>query len=151
MHSQTDPRRTDSVLSESMSLCVKRIGLSSSPLAISSSPESFVYRGKQISPALFVLAFMERYISASKLRWRKYVDRGEPADRYHHKGKRTVRGRFMDESARSQSIMPAAPPLHYGDTVHTYRTASIYQMCCHAEWELKVQVWEVLLAMLEVA
>ncbi len=37
-HSQTASRHKDSVLSESMFLCVKRIGLSNSPLAISSSP-----------------------------------------------------------------------------------------------------------------
>lgn len=99
-----------------------------------------------ISPALFVLAFMERYISASKVRWRKYVDRGEPADRYHHKGRGTVRGRFMDESARSQSITPAALPLHYGDTMRTHRPASIYHMSCHAERELKVLACKVLIS-----
>lgn len=93
-----------------------------------------------VSPAFFVLAFMERYISASKLRWRKYVDRGEPGDRYHHKGRGTVRSRFMDESAHSQSIMPTALPLHYGDTMRTHRPASIYHMSCHAERELNVPV-----------
>lgn len=76
---------------------------------------------------------MERYISASKLRWRKYGDRREPADRYGHKGRRTVRGRFMDIAARSQSIMPAALPLHYGDTMHTHRPARIYHMHCHVD------------------
>lgn len=78
---------------------------------------------------------MERYISASKLRWRKYGDRGEPADRYGHKGRRTVRGRFMDEAARSQSIMPEALPLHYGDTMPTHRPAGIYHMYCHTDRE----------------
>ncbi len=132
-YSQTASRHKDSVLSESMFLCVKRIGLSNGPLAISSSPlhkplstsrpESFVKRSRQGSPALFVSAFMERYISASKLRWRKYGDRREPADRYGHKGRRTVRSRFMDEAAHSQSIMPTALPLHYGDTIPTHRLA----------------------------
>lgn len=140
MHSQTASPSTDSVLSESASLCAKRIGLSSSPLAISSSPlhkplsttrpESFVWRSRRGSPALFVSAFMERYISASKLRWRKYGDRREPADRYGHKGRRTVRGRFMDESARPRSITPAALPLHYGDTMHTHGPARIFHVCC---------------------
>lgn len=68
-HSQTASQwHTDSVLSESVSLSVKRIGLSNSPLAISSSslhkplsttrPESFVLGSRQGSPALFVSAFM---------------------------------------------------------------------------------------------
>lgn len=68
MYSQTASRHTDSVLSESVSLSVKRIGLSNSPLAISFSslhkplsttrPEPFVLRSRQGSPALFVSAFM---------------------------------------------------------------------------------------------
>lgn len=116
-HSPTASRHRDSVLTESTSLYVKRIGLSNSPLAISSSPlhkplsttmrKSFVQGSRRGSPALFVSAFMWRYISASKLRWRKYGDRGEPADRYRHKGRRTVRGRFMGDAAGAQSITPA--------------------------------------------
>lgn len=146
-HSQTASRHKDSVLSESVVLCVKRIGLSNGPLAISASPlhkplsttrpESFVWRSRRGSPALFVSAFMERYISASKLRWRKYGDRREPADRYGHKGRGTVRGRFMDEAARSQSIILAALPLHYGDTMPTHRPARIYHMCCHTDREVE--------------
>lgn len=114
------------------------LAISCSPLhkpLSTTRPESFVQGSRRGSPALFVSAFMERYISASKLRWRKYGDRGEPADRYGHKGKRTVRGRFMDEAARSQSIMPAALPLHYGDTTHTHRLAGIYHMYCHWDRE----------------
>ena len=80
---------------------------------------------------------MERYISASKLRWRKYGDRGEPADRYGHKGRRTVRGRFMDEAASSQSITPAALPLHYGDTMHTHRLFGIYHIYCQTDSEVE--------------
>lgn len=41
-----------------------------------------VWRSEWDSLALFVSAFMERYISASKLSWRKYGDRRKPADRY---------------------------------------------------------------------
>lgn len=39
----------------------------------------------------------------------------------------------MDEPARSQSIMPAALPLHYGDTIHACRPADIYHMYCQSE------------------
>lgn len=34
----------------------------------------------------------------------------------------------MDEAAGSQSIVPAALPLHYGDTMHIHQQAGIYHM-----------------------
>lgn len=39
----------------------------------------------------------------------------------------------MDEAARSQSIMPAALPLHYGNTIHIHSPAAIYHLNFHME------------------
>lgn len=133
-HSQTASWHRDSVWSESVFVCEENrafLTISSSPLhkpLSSTGHVPFVPWTNSGSPSLFVSAFMERYISASQLRWRKYADRRESADRYDTKAKRTVRGRFMDEAARSQSIMPAALPLHYGNTIHTRRLAAIYHL-----------------------
>ncbi len=43
----------------------------------------------------------------------------------------------MDGVACSQSIMPAALPLHYGDTIPTHRPARIYHMYCHTDREVE--------------
>lgn len=144
-YSQTASWHRDSVWSESVFVCEENrsfLTISSSPLhkpLSSTGHVPFVPWTNWGSPFLFVSAFMERYISASQLRWRKYADRRESADRYDTKAKRTVRGRFMDEVARSQSIMPAALPLHYGNTIHTRRPAAIYHLNFHTK---NVWVWK---------
>lgn len=145
-YSQEASWRRDSVWSESVFVCEENrsfLTISSSPLhkpLSSTGHVPFVQRTKWGSPALFVSAFMERYISASQLRWRKYADRRESADRYDTKAKRTVRGRFMDEAEGSQSIMPVALPLHYGNT---RRPTAIYYLNFHSKnvWPRKPPVF----------
>ena len=53
------------------------------------------------------------------------------------KAEQWLGGRFMDEATCAQSIMPAALPLHYGDTMPTRRLAGIYHMYCHADREVE--------------
>lgn len=88
-HSQTALQRTDSVLTERSSLCAERIGLCSSPWPsapllssplhepLSTTRARVLCAGVQarLPSPLCVGPFMEKYISASKLRWRKYGDR----------------------------------------------------------------------------
>lgn len=95
-HSQTASWHRDNVWSGSVFMCEEnRPFLTISPSPLHKPPSSrghvsFVQRTKRGSPALFVLAFMEWYISASQPRWRKYADRKESADRYATKARGTV-------------------------------------------------------------
>lgn len=67
-----------------------------------------------------------------EIQWQKGAGRS-----LRHKGRRTVRGRFMDEAVRSQSITPAVLPLHYGNARPTHRSACIYHMYCHTDRKVK--------------
>lgn len=133
---RTAPRHKDNVLSESVFLCVRPFQRSA-PLflhkPLSSSPARALCERElaRLSSRPLCRTFMARYISASKLRWRKYGDSGGASRSLRHKGGRTVRGRFMEQAAHARSIMPAALLLHYGNTEPTHRPQPIHHTYCH--------------------
>lgn len=89
---------TDTIVAQSESVFVceeNRSFLTIGPSPLHKPPLSrghvpFVQRTKRGSPVLFVLAFMEWYISSSPPRWRKYADRRESDDRYATKARGIV-------------------------------------------------------------
>lgn len=142
MHSQIASWHTYCVLSESVSLYVqRRISRSKSLLAISSltlhkslstNRPNLLCGGttKPLQPPLCQPLWRDIFALLKEDGGNTVTEGSQPIVTAT-KAEEQLRGRIIDRPAGSQSIMPAALPLHYGDTMHTHRPAGVYHKHRH--------------------